>query len=175
MANDIEKLIGVFTDQLQEIETALLEVLIETRLANAVGAQLDVIGVIVKLKRNDLSDSDYRDRLYVRILINKSSGTIPEILEVIEGILRTDQQVTLTEYFPAAMVIRFDGTLLVDSDVLVADVKETRAGGVGVDIEYNLAGDEDTFTFATGDVAEFDDRRGFANDAGTTGGIKYLN
>lgn len=171
MANNIEKLLGVYATQIQELETALLEVLTETRLENAVGVQLDVIGRIVGVERGSLSDADYRSRLLVRIQVNRASGTIPEILAVVEGMLGTDQQIMLTEYFPASQIIRIADELLIGISVLGAEVERTRAGGVGTTIEYTLADDDDTFTFASGDTAEFSDRQGYGNDAATSGGV----
>jgi hypothetical protein len=169
--NNTELLVDVFAQQTQQIETALLEVLVDTRLENAEGVQLDVIGVIVGLERGALSDDDYRARLLVRIQVNQSSGTIPEVLSVVENMLATDQQITLTEYLIASFVIRIDDALPISGGVLAAEVQKARAAGVKTQIEYTDIDDDDTFTFATADAVEFSDRQGWSNDAGTSGGV----
>jgi hypothetical protein len=132
MANNIEKLVGVFTEQIQQLETALLEVLIETRLANAIGAQLDVIGRIVGRERADEDDDRYRDLIAAQIALNRASGTIPEVLSIVSLIVGADVPLELTEYFPAAFEIEaMSGPLPAGQGATVASVvKQAKAGGV---------------------------------------------
>ncbi len=169
-ANNMEKMVDIFSQQIQELETVALEVLIDTRIANAEGNQLDVIGAIVGLGRSDLSDTDYRSRLLVKILVNQASGTIPEILAIIEILIGNDQLITVSEHFPAAMIIRIDDALVVPIAVLAASVTGARSGGVNTSIEFTLVDDDDTFKFAEADAVQASNRQGFSNDAGTSGG-----
>jgi hypothetical protein len=101
MANDLEKLLGAYVTQLQDLETATLEVLILTRLSDAVGVQLDIIGRIVGRERGSSDDDRYRDLLSAQIKLNLSSGTIQEILAIVELVI-PDCGLVLVESFPAA-------------------------------------------------------------------------
>lgn len=171
MANNFEKLLGAYAAQIQDLETVFLELLVLTRLNNAAGVQLGRIGVLLGLERGSLSDDDYRARLRVRIKTNQASGTGPEIIEIASGILATDQTVELKEFFPGAIVIVIEDALPIGIDVLATEVFDARAAGINTVIEYTLADDDDTFTFAAGDSVEFSDRQGFSDDAAATGGV----
>lgn len=132
MANNLEKLISVFAAQVQDLETAALEVLVETRLANAEGAQLDVIGTIVGRARSNTTDGRYRDLIRAQIRINLASGTIPEILAIVELVLGPGIDLELIEYFPAAFEIEADDQPLVSGqgEIIAGLVKSAKAGGV---------------------------------------------
>jgi hypothetical protein len=130
--NDTERLIDVYSQRIQEIETALLEVLTETRLANAVGAQLDVIGAIVGRDRSSDTDDRYRDLLAAQIAINLASGTISELLIIVELIVGPTIDLELVELFPAAFEIKaVNQTLPAGQGNIVASVvKQAKAGAV---------------------------------------------
>jgi hypothetical protein len=130
-SNTIEKLVDVFSTQIQELETANLEVLIDTRLANAEGDQLDVIGVIVGKDRGGAVDDRYRDLLQAQILLNLGSGTIPQIIEILELVL-PGIDLELIRYFPAAFEIEADDQPLPagQGPVIVTIVKSAKLGGV---------------------------------------------
>jgi hypothetical protein len=132
MANNFEKLIGVYARQIQELETAILQVLILTRLANAEGAQLDVIGRIVGRRRSNEDDDRYRDLLNAQILINLASGTIPEILAIVEIIVGPTIDLEFVQYFPAGFEIEADDQPLPagQGQIVASLVKSAKLGGV---------------------------------------------
>lgn len=130
MANDIEKLVGVYIRQLQDLETATLEVLLLTRLENAVGVQLDLIGRIVGKDRGPSDDDRYRDLLSAQIAINLASGTIPEILSIMELVL-PGVDLVLEESFPAAFELAAAQALPGDQgETIAALLKTAKAAGV---------------------------------------------
>jgi hypothetical protein len=132
MANNIEKLLGVYVAQVQDLETAIFEVLLLTRLANAVGVQLDTIGRIVGRLRTDEDDDRYRDVLFAQIKINLASGTIPEILAIVEIIVGPGIDLELTQYFPAGFEIEADDQPLPagQGQIVATLVKSAKLGGV---------------------------------------------
>lgn len=75
-------LLESFVEQAEEIEAALQALLNETSIDNAVGAQLDQIGTVVGQVRAGLDDATYRVMLRARILVNKSSGTLPDLIAI---------------------------------------------------------------------------------------------
>ena len=86
----------IYTPSVQEIEDngCVLEVL--TRLENAQGAQLDLIGAEVGEGRGNLGDDDYRGFISARISINGSLGEIERIISIIDDITR----VSPIQYIP---------------------------------------------------------------------------
>jgi len=65
--------------QANDLETALFEIRDNFWIETAEGVQLDTIGIIVNEKRLGRNDTDYRDAIKSRIIINNGSGE-PEII-----------------------------------------------------------------------------------------------
>ena len=76
---------------------------------NGVGAQLDVVGVIVGRPREGLPDADYRLRLTAQILVNISEGTVEDVLAVARVLVGSGVVVKLQRFTPAAIVIDVEG------------------------------------------------------------------
>ena len=163
---NIEAIINAASAQTQDDETVLFEILEDTTLDASEGVQLDGIGDIVGEERLGRSDADYRLGIKAQIRKNVSSGTGDEILAIVA--LLTSNAHEFIEYFPAGFVLVIDDALVEDPAQFAGNLP--RAGGVRGSIEYTLADDDDTFAFATGDVAEASATQGFSNDGGTSGG-----
>lgn len=164
--------ISAFVDQSQDLEDGAFEVLLDSIIETAVGVQLDGIGVIVGRARGGLSDPLYRVRLHAQILLNKSSGTLDEILTIV-ALLEASPITDVVEKYPAGFVIEILD-IQGDPAQLAAIIAEARAAGVNAHLHYSLSPVGEIFTFASGDIPEADSSRGFANDAGSTGG-KYAD
>jgi hypothetical protein len=137
-SNNIEKLSDVVSQQVQELETALLEVLVDTRLDEAEGDQLDVIGVIVGRDRGASTDARYRDLLAAQIRLNYSSGTIPDVLTIVSLIVGSTVDLELVEYFPAAFEVKAVGVAMATGQgtVIAGVVQSAKAGGVNGRFRY---------------------------------------
>lgn len=159
--------LSAFLDQLQDLEDASFQVLFDTALANSVGEQLDVIGRIVGRDRGGLNDADYRVRIQAQILINKTSGTVEELIAIL--VLFETSPIRIQRFEPAAHTITIP-ELLTDPDLLASIISDARAGGVGSSLQFTVAAPADSFTFATGDTIEAGATTGFSNDGGTSGG-----
>ncbi|KKK91869.1 hypothetical protein LCGC14_2708620 [marine sediment metagenome] len=168
----IAAFISAFVDQSQDVEDGSFEVLLDTIIETAVGVQLDGIGVIVGRARGGLTDDLYRVRLQAQILLNKSSGTLDEILTIV-ALLEAAPIVDVSEQFPAGFVIEIID-IQGDPAQLAAIIAEARSAAVNGHLHYSLSPAAELFTFASGDTPEVDTSKGFANDAGTTGG-KYAD
>ncbi len=163
-----EKLLDVYSRQIQDLEDMFFELIEKRFIDDAVGAQLDGLGRIIGAPRNGLADEPYRVQLRVQIRINRSSGTVEDIISVV-ALLATNP-VHVRIFPPASFVVTLNDAVATVPVELAAPVGNARMAGVGTSIEFTQSDDDDTFTFASGDVAELDTRRGFSNDAGTTGG-----
>lgn len=95
-------LYGGLGDQLE----ARMKSIDESRyVSTAEGVQLDLIGEMVRRPRNGLDDDDYRLAIIAETVSLFSSGTIPDILAVIEALLGEGAGVVFTEKFPASWVL----------------------------------------------------------------------
>lgn len=81
---NFQKLIKCLVDPFQKLEDVKWQLKTERWIETSIGFQLDELGVILGLPREiNESDSDYRERLQFQIFINTTSGTPPEILDIL--------------------------------------------------------------------------------------------
>ena len=162
----IEGVVSAQGDQAQDEETAFFDLLENRSIANGVGVQLDGIGEIIGEERKGKSDALYRIFLQARALVNSSSGTAPQINEIADLLIDDANNQVYREYYPAAWKIRVDDEFPSSSDIdAVAELLGgAKAGGVRAFVEYTETDDDDTFSFADGDVAQTDADKGFSCD-----------
>lgn len=125
---NIEALVSAWAQQSQDVETAAFGLLTLTTLANAEGPQLDGLGAIVGVERGGKNDTDYRTRIAAQILINNSSGTIEQLLEI--AVTMGATTVTLNEVPPAKIEL-VGGVSLDNGGEIAAAIQAARAAGVG--------------------------------------------
>lgn len=131
MSSDLEKVLEVYLNQIQELEDAAFQVLLDTILDDAVGEQLDGIGRIVGRAREGFSDDRYRDRLRSQIILNLSSGTIPQILDIVALLVGTGVRLEMQEFFPAGFHLLAIEILPTDLGFGIAPIVQTaKLGGV---------------------------------------------
>ncbi len=131
---NIDAIVKALAQQSQELEAAAFEVLLDTLLATAVGEQLDGIGRVLTVERAGRNDTDYRTRLLAQVLLNKSSGAIPEIVALATALGVTD--LTLNEVFPAKMDLISDDLLLGGTEIGATMIK-SKAAGVGLTFTWH--------------------------------------
>ena len=144
------------------IETAFCQLLDERDIDNAAGDQLDVIGRVVGEARNGRSDDDYRRFVRARVATNRSSGTVEEILNIMDLVLN-DSAATIVnnQFFPAAFHIVVQDAAVTDTIAEIAAQFALEASADGVRVIVETAEDVDaemmTFplecTFADGIIA----------------------
>jgi hypothetical protein len=125
---------------------------------DSAGVQLDHIGENIGEGRQGFDDATYRLHLKARILLNHSSGTVPEILALFEALLGSGALLTMHEDFPAALRLTVSNIALDETFVnyLVNFLREAKAGGVRAILEWTNNPLAATFTFAGGGGAGFD-------------------
>lgn len=79
----VEALLRTFAEQIQALETVNVDLITERTMTSAIGEQLDVLGRIVGEPRRGAEDEPYRNRIRVRVLVNRSNGTLPELIEIV--------------------------------------------------------------------------------------------
>ncbi len=140
-----QSLASALLASVQDLEDQIFAMLAGRELNTAVGVQLDALGNILGVKRDGRIDETYRLRLRVQVLINLSSGTIPDLLAIVTKLGFT---ATLTEYIPAAFVIVVNGAVTAaQGDDLAMAIRTAKAGCVNAVVEYSLFSGNTTFTF----------------------------
>lgn len=101
-------LVQSFMQSVQGLEDDLMALLNERNIYDAIGEQLDVIGLIVGVERLGRTDEEYRNELLKQIAINNSDGSTENVISVMESITGTDS-VSLWEHFPASYFLIIHG------------------------------------------------------------------
>lgn len=166
--HEMRAMLESWVTQIQEFEDVAFQVLNGRGIDEGEGVQLDGIGQIVGQPREGIDDATYRFRLKARILLNASSGTIPEILQIFDLLVASDQNVALTEYFPASFLLTVggdSGTTAARARELLRILNEATAGGVGRQLIYSTDSDDNTFTFSDDDTTPTSTTQGFNGTA----------
>lgn len=163
-------ILRTYTDEVQELETALWDVLVLRFLDYAEGAQLDTLGRVVGERRGDKGDAAYRVRLTARILINSSFGRPADVFAVLKAV--TDAGFTYREFRTASFQIQFTEApepVAVQAE-LPGLISETRAAGVGASVSYPVSANVFNFSDAQ-NPGPYGTGLGFSDAfAGTPGG-----
>ncbi len=107
----IEILVKALMTQVQELENALFALLVERSIDTAVGAQLAVIGRIVGQEKGTFDEETFRTFIRGRVLVNRSSGTTDQMVELVNTLLPDGASLVLREYYPAAFQIEVTGSV----------------------------------------------------------------
>lgn len=143
---------AAFCEQAQEIEDALWDLYQDT-IDNAEGAQLDVFGAIVGQPRDAAEDEEYRLRIRARVLTNKSSGGVKEILHIFR-VLLPDATLTMIPGYPASFTLTVSG-VSVETDlqpIYLDFLRDAKAAGIYAILEFTEGDLEDAFTFDGGAI-----------------------
>ena len=79
-----QKIITLFLSKVDEIETALYEILTERGINEAIGAQLELIGQILGVDRESRSDDDYRTALLFAIAVRQADTTPDNTISLVK-------------------------------------------------------------------------------------------
>jgi hypothetical protein len=165
MYKDKEDLVALctsFLNRLQEVEDAAWEVILGYLVDDAIGVQLDTLGVIVGQPRLSEDDDTYRISVKARIRINTSQGQAEDLLELMRLML-PNVSYTYHEVYPAQVVIELDSdTSTVDNNLIASLLFECRAGGVGFRLWYSENDKDEGFQFEDAVVSD-DDDEGFGS------------
>ena len=154
--------------EVQAAEDAVWSLAANTSLDTAEDAALDQLGRILDAVRPvGFVDDDYREVLRAAVLANRSSGTGPELIGVMEA-LTGGLDFTLTEGV-ATVLIEPDGALAFGAAVVIEYLRRAKAGGVALQLIVPPTGA--AFTFGTDpEVPEVDADRGWSDTDQLVGG-----
>lgn len=124
-----QKILQVIGGEVQEVEDAAFDLLVDSLLDNAYGALLDQYGELVNEAREGLLDPEYRQILRARIRSNRSNGAPEELIALARLMGGTD--VRLFEHWPATVSVEYVHAppLATDPGGRRADIIEDTVGG----------------------------------------------
>jgi len=145
---NLEAIVRMFGEEAQEVEDSLHSLIVERFLANSVGIQLDVWGLIVGERREGLHDVEYRAMIGARILSNISEGTINQMTAILEIVGRAMPGVTYYPLYPAGMAFAYVTDTPASPDRAARIVSQmTEVAPAGVEVAYIVAATEGYFGF----------------------------
>ncbi len=160
--------------QVQAIEDAFWDLLLQADLENAIGAQLDQIGELVQLARGVLDDTLYRPLLRAGIRARRSNGTGEDLIAIATLALQgTGITFSLREGHGSAVIEPHAFLPEGFADVFLRVLRLGKAGGVQLQLFTPPAELEaGLFTLAPAGalLPVADANRGWGADAGGTGG-----
>lgn len=101
----LNALIKAISEQSQDVENSLQDLLYNRWLKNASGYQLDKLGEILGVERDYKSDESYKKALYIQILINRGNGTPEELMATLYNIYDNIYALLYKEIAPANIQI----------------------------------------------------------------------
>ncbi|KKM27025.1 hypothetical protein LCGC14_1578910, partial [marine sediment metagenome] len=135
--NNTEKLAAALVAQVQDLDDAAMDVFTNFTLDNATGINLDVFGVIVGRERSSANDDAYRDALRGQIRLNRSSGTIEDILEVLTLVFGASVPMALTEGTIAEFEVDVLTSITPDKALRMAiAVGRGKAAGIKANLQF---------------------------------------
>lgn len=167
--SNLQAFMAAFTTETQTLENAFFSIFLGFSLDEAVGAQLNALGEIVGVARSGFSDERYRIRIRARVLLNLSSGTPNEILNIARQL--GAEAPVYTPRYPAGFEIEIIGTPSAVSTDVVELVQEATPAGVASNTIYSLSPRAELFSFSsTFATVETSSVQGFSDVTQVSGG-----
>lgn len=169
---EIAVLIKANCRQVQDLENAIFGLFSALGVTNANSYLLGIYGKVVGLTPYARTLESQRNFVKAHIALNRSSGTIPELIAIVQ-IVAPDGAVVVVTTSKAAVAVRIKGVAMVDTDAFDTArlLGRARLGGVRGVLEWSTTDPGDTFVLddATGALTVHGQGLGDAGD-GTVGG-----
>lgn len=146
-------------ERTQLLEDQLWKIFTERWIESAEGTQLDNLGKIVGQPRQAFADEDYRQQLRARVRLNRSSGTIEDLLAIFRLVVPPGTGLQMIERFPAGFRLQLNdmGFNAASIALLLGFMRAARAGGVYGVLHWITTTEAATFTFDGGAGLGFGD------------------
>lgn len=158
----IRGLSDVLGRQVQDLESAYWGLIGFRFLDYAQGAQLDQVGSLVGEDRRQAEEEEYRRAIASRILVNKSTSTVEEIILILQTLIGTEI-VDVQQAYPAQLVIAYQvesAFTEAQRDRISEQTLQAIAAGVGLEMTeaepgyFGFLEDDDALGFEEGILCE---------------------
>jgi hypothetical protein len=112
----LKEVLKIYLERLQKLEDVIQDIVDQKNIDLAEGVQLDGIGEILGLKREGLTDSEFRNKLNIQKILNASEGTYPVALDLWKRLLGSNMAMITPEY-PAGVAL-YSGVGISDFSIL---------------------------------------------------------
>lgn len=149
--NNITKLIRGLVESVQGVEDALQQVHVGFDIDVAEGDQLDVVGALVGQARNGMDDDDYRRIIRAKISVNRSKGTIADVIKVADLVIYDEDAYLHVDNTGIASLKLIVEDIVLDWEVAELTIKmlrDTVSGGVRIVLEFWQYAESAMFEFA---------------------------
>lgn len=141
----LEGFLDAFVEQIQQLETAYVDLRDDRTIFNAVGANLDAWGRLLNTPRGGLEDDAYRLVLLGQIAVNISKGTPEDLIQVFR-LFTSPTYVSLNENYPASVQLTaVGGAAIGDVESIKAAVRRAAPAGVSIDLFTTAPGNPFVF------------------------------
>ncbi len=130
--SDVKGILEAFDRQFNDLETVFFSMILEMWLDDAIGEQLDVLGIHVGISRNGISDDSYRSLLKGKIEINTSSGTPEDLIKAFKQLYPGATDTTYTPFYPGKVQMFTNGTPILTASEIVQIIDSLLPSGVGL-------------------------------------------
>jgi len=150
-------LIRTYANRIQRVEDEMWRLFTERTLESAVGEQLNVLGRVVGQARQGFDDDEYRLHIRAKVKLNRSSGTVPELLEIFRLVTPAGTTLQFIPRYPAGFRLRLgvSGFSAAGIALLLGFLRAARAAGVWGGLHWITSTEAETFCFDGGDGAGF--------------------
>lgn len=145
-------LLGNLVTPIQELEEEFFQLLNLKSIENGIGYQLDVIGKILNVDRNGVSDDEYKVLLYIQTLINNSGGEPESIINILDLLIEPDK-ISYTELYPASYQINIQTDKFLSN--LTGFIQSISPAGVG-DIILTQSSNDNPLTLEDVTIQSYD-------------------
>lgn len=132
--------------EVQELSDAIYEAWNYRLIDNAFGRTLDLWGVVLGRARGSLSDDSYRIRLKVQLLLLRSSGTVPELIQMFQLLAPSPRTVKYISRWNAAQEVAILGAASPEGADFAEILQSAKAAGVKSTLHWLEAAPADSFT-----------------------------
>lgn len=152
--SNFSDLLSIALAPVQRLENAIQQVKVGFNLADAVGAQLTVLGNLVGQPRHGITDDDvYRRYVSARVAVNRSQGVSEDVIRVAQlAIADDDLVVVLTNSGQATVDVDVTSVAIDETTaaILLELLSETVSGGVRVIMHYAVSAPAGLFRYDVG-------------------------
>lgn len=169
----IRDLLGAFVEEIQLLDTRAFEYIEAHTLDDAPAHLLTAFGEIVGLVKQREGGYDFRTQVRTQIVVNRGSGEIENLIEVIQTLTgASDAEITILDFENMEVRITLAEPMTSEEHARQLNyfLQKAKPAGVRLWIEYLTAAPASSFCFADGLTATTDAGAGWSDVAMSTGG-----
>lgn len=151
-----QAMLQTIMEQVQAVEDAALALFTVFDIDVAEGEALNILGRILGEPRYGRSDGEYRRVLNILLLVLRSSGTWPQMLQIAQG-LSPEAAISVREIYPNMAEIGFDTLGTVSLDTATRFLRKAKASPFRLLVSFGVPVGSYDETVEGGTVGSYDE------------------